>query len=221
MRYLGGKCRQSKEIVNAIRRLRPNFKVYVEPFCGAMWSACAVIRAFPGRKYLLSDHHKHLMSFWIAAKAGFNPPRTVTQATYDKYKETRPEGDPMTGYLGFALSFGGKFYGGFARDKAGVRVFAREASGATQQKVETLRAADVVLATCDYQDAEPPPVRGNGLFRPAVRGPDAPAQRQQGLRLRPLSQLGRGAVQTLLRANYRVREPARLGGPAQLGRHCS
>jgi site-specific DNA-adenine methylase len=90
MRYLGGKCRQSKEIVNAIRRLRPDFKVYVEPFCGAMWSACAIIRAFPGRKYLLSDNNPYLMTTWIRARNGWDPPPVFSEAEYMDYKKRLP-----------------------------------------------------------------------------------------------------------------------------------
>jgi len=50
MWYLGGKMRQSKQIVAAI----DNFSLYVEPFCGALWSATAVMKTFPGRRYLLN-----------------------------------------------------------------------------------------------------------------------------------------------------------------------
>lgn len=147
MWYLGGKKRQSKMIVEWIRWLRPDFHTYVEPFCGAMWSACAVIKAFPGRKFVLNDANPYLMRFWTAAiKDGWDPPRKVDEATYNHYKRTRPLDDPMTGYLGFAWSFGGKFFGGAARTDGTFK----GSVDSTVFKVGMLRGADVTITNVDF-----------------------------------------------------------------------
>lgn len=152
MRYLGGKKRQAKEIVRAVERLTPDFKTYVEPFCGALWSAVAMMQRFPDRKYILNDINPHLICFWEEARRGWNPPAKVSEATYAKYNRERPLDDPMTGYVGFALSFGGKFFGGFARDRAGQRDFEAEASRSTLRKIDTIRTANVLFKCGPYHE---------------------------------------------------------------------
>lgn len=118
MWYLGGKKWQAKKIVEAVQLLCPDFKVYIEPFCGAMWSAVAMIKAFPDRKFILSDVNPWLMRFWTAAaNDGLRPPTSGSESLYKKYKAEMSISDPLTGYVGFAWSFAGTFFGTPARDK--------------------------------------------------------------------------------------------------------
>lgn len=145
MWYLGGKFRQSKEIVKAVQDLKPDFHTYTEPFCGAMWSACAVIKAFPDRKFLLNDVNPYLMCLWSALLEDWDPPEFISLETYNDYKEKRPINDPMTAYIGFAWSFGGKFFGGYARNKSG----SKEGKGSYRSlktKQQILKSADVTLS---------------------------------------------------------------------------
>lgn len=153
MRYLGGKARQSKHIVAAIDGLHPNFDTYVEPFCGALWSACAVMEAFPGRKYILNDINPYLMTMWRAGMGGWDPPGHVTEADYEFYRKNKPADDPMTAYMGFAWSFGGKFFGGLARENASFEVFqsSHPQCPSTTKKMNMLRQNDVTLLCGDYQ----------------------------------------------------------------------
>lgn len=152
MRYIGGKCRQAKAIVEVIRALYPTFRVYVEPFCGAMWSASAVIAAFPGRRYLLSDSNPYLIRFWQAAVfEGLDPPKPgeMTEELYLWYREHMPEDDPLTGYVGFAYSFAGNFFGTPARCKT--KGFKNEGSyNSTMKKLGVLRGADVEIKHEEY-----------------------------------------------------------------------
>lgn len=153
MRYWGGKFRQRKHIIAAVARLRPDFQTYCEPFCGAMWSACAVMEAIPGRRYFLNDANPYLMRFWRAAIfEGWNPPETLTEERYQWYNKNRPMSDPATGYIGFAYSFGAKFFGGLAR---GNGVMKEPGTFSTIQKINTLRRASsggkgVTLSCLDY-----------------------------------------------------------------------
>lgn len=147
MWYLGGKARQAKQIVAAIRLIRPNFKVYVEPFCGAMWSATAVIKEFPGRHHIFNDINPHLMTFWKAAYEGWNPPEFISEETYTKYNKARPINDPMTGYVGFAWSFGGKFFGRIARTNNKIKGSYKS----TRNKIDILRSANCLFNTGPYE----------------------------------------------------------------------
>lgn len=147
MWYLGGKMRQSKEIVKAVRYLggkTPN--VYVEPFCGALWSATAVMKEFPDWKYAMNDVNPFLIRFWQDAKDGWDPPELVSEATYVDYNTRRPANDPMTGYVGFAWSFGGKFFGGAARTNGKIK----GSYGSTKTKIDMLRQCDVEFSSVDY-----------------------------------------------------------------------
>lgn len=152
MWYLGGKYRQSGAIVDAVALEAPDFEVYCEPFAGAMWSAVAMIRRFPDRRFYFSDKHPRLMEFWAAALAGWDPPERVSEEEYRFYKENRPDGDPMVGYVGFAWSFGGKFFGGAARTNRQIK----GSYASTMRKIHVLRGADVHLACLDYSKVAVP-----------------------------------------------------------------
>jgi DNA adenine methylase len=144
MNYLGGKWRQRRIIVEMIKKTHPDFKVYVEPFCGAMWSATAVMKEFPGRRYVLNDVNPYLMKFWKSALDGWDPPQHISEQEYLHYSKTRPMDDPMTGYIGFAWSFGGKFFAGYARGKTG-------SISSTRKKIDIIRSENCVLSCFDYK----------------------------------------------------------------------
>lgn len=111
-----------------------------------------MIHAFPGRRFFFSDKQPHLMTFWQAAIAGWDPPAVVTEEEYRHYNSNRIVGDPMVGYVGFAWSFGGKFFGGAARTKGQIK----GSYASTMRKIEILRSADVHLACLDYHEVRVP-----------------------------------------------------------------
>lgn len=168
MRYLGGKKRQFKAIIRAIEAIRPGFSVYAEPFCGEMWSATAVIEALPRRRYFLSDVNPYLIRFWRAAVfEGWDPPADPTEDEWRSYQLRKPVDDPMTGYLGFAWSFGGKFFGGAARDKTGGTF--KGSYRSTCRKIDILRRADVRIE-CRSYDNKPLPLGCLAYLDPPYEG---------------------------------------------------
>lgn len=149
MRYLGGKMRQSKIIA---AHCTGQF-AYVEPFCGAMWSAVASIKLNNNREFWLSDANPYLMTFWAAViKEGWNPPASPTEDDWRWYNKNRPIDDPMTGYLGFAWSFGGKFFGGAARSNGNFQ----GSHSSTMAKIKILRTADVKLQCGSFDEVNRP-----------------------------------------------------------------
>ena len=56
---------------------------------------------------------------WKAVESGWMPPRLITEEHYNNIKNNKDFDKKLTGYVGFALSFGGKWFGGYRRDKAG------------------------------------------------------------------------------------------------------
>jgi DNA adenine methylase len=119
---------------------------YHEPFCGSLASAHAVSSLLGEVPVFLSDANPFLMSFWLAAQDGFDPPRVVTEEDYSYYSRVRDAGDPMTGYVGFACSFGGKFFGGAARTNGLIK----PSWVNTMKRIQWLRTSDVHLSCIPY-----------------------------------------------------------------------
>jgi len=117
MRYMGGKHKLSKAIVPIITAGMKPEQWYVEPFCGG----CNVIDKVPGHRRIAADNHYYLISMWQAVKRGWIPPNTVTEAEYGHIKDNPGQYDPaLVGFVGFGCSWGGKWWGGYARtDRTG------------------------------------------------------------------------------------------------------
>ena len=115
MQYMGGKARLAKRLAPYIERelARPDIVAYVEPFMGGGNVFCQV-RVRPGQTKHGSDLHAELMALWQYVQAGGELPDVVTEADYARAKAG--EGPAWwRGFVGFGCSFGGKWFGGFAR----------------------------------------------------------------------------------------------------------
>lgn len=157
MRYMGGKFRQSKAIAQALSQNHNAERLYVEPFCGALGSAEKVVPYF--RQSRLSDASEPLVNMWNAILDGWVPPETVSEETYAKYAVRRhaPDAvDPMTAWCGYAMSFGGKWFGGMARqgkdDAAGTAHSQAAQRAAALRKIEAVRPRVRRLVCMDYRD---------------------------------------------------------------------
>lgn len=109
MRYLGGKSRTYKEICAFLESVRQPNQPFVEPFCGGCW----VTHGMSGACYA-SDANHALITMWKAACDGYDFPDHIDKQTYDTYKCTQDQTDPLTAFVGFGYSFGGKWFGGYA-----------------------------------------------------------------------------------------------------------
>jgi len=117
MQYMGGKHRQGKHIGAFVNRWRKPGQVYWEPFVGTMGALCH-IESGVGPVYA-SDFCGPLVALLCAVQGGWIPPaEEITEEQYRWYKEGN--GEPrMRAFVGFGCSYGGKWFGGLARDKAG------------------------------------------------------------------------------------------------------
>lgn len=119
MRYMGGKFRQSKAIVECLRPVVNPETVYVEPFCGAMWSATRVIRELHPGMVILNDVNKPLMLLWqkclLEGTSWLPTDLKEIEDNYQQIKHAQDMNNPLTAWYGNALSFGGKWFGGVAR----------------------------------------------------------------------------------------------------------
>lgn len=116
MKYMGSKNRIAKPIVDYLNSIRESENQwYIEPFVGG----ANVIDKMKGRR-LGVDAHKELISMWTALQFGWLPPSLVTEELYQECKNGMHDSH-LRGYVGFNLSFGAKWFGGYRRDKAGTK----------------------------------------------------------------------------------------------------
>lgn len=111
--YLGGKGRLGKIIAGVILGRTARRAHYVEPFLGGgnafrhlaphFGSVCA------------GDVHLDLILMWQAAANGWTPPRSVGEAEYAAARLA--PSSALRGFIGFGCSYGGKWWGGYARNK--------------------------------------------------------------------------------------------------------
>ena len=115
MKYMGSKSRIAKELLPIILEGRHPDQWYVEPFVGGF----NMIDKVGGRR-IANDSNSYLTATFKALQRGWVPP-FITEELYldirnnkDKYEEC------LVGYVGFSMSFGGKWFGGWRRDKGGI-----------------------------------------------------------------------------------------------------
>lgn len=138
MKYMGSKNRHAKEILDFIGTP----EIYVEPFCGG----CNIIDKVKSTVRIGADLDIDLITLWRAVSDGWLPPTAFSEEEYNKIKTLPPSA--MKGYAAFALSYGGKKFGGWCRDSAGKRNYVDEAYRNAYKQFPLLRG--VKFHNCSY-----------------------------------------------------------------------
>lgn len=114
MKYMGSKNRHAKHIIPILMENHSGW--YIDPFVGG----ANIIDKVPTEKRFGSDNHFFLIAMWNGLLDGsFVPPDFISETEYQDIRQN--ETDPaLVGYVGFN-SFGGKWWGGYRRDKTGKR----------------------------------------------------------------------------------------------------
>lgn len=151
MKYMGSKGRHAKELIPILTRGRAEGQFFVEPFVGG----ANVLDKIDGNR-IGADSHPHLIAMLQAASEGWEPPRHVSESYYHECADLRRDSTPhaIVGYVGFAMSYGGKWFGGYRRDKSGKRDYADEAYRGAMKQFPKLRG--VKFVRCDYRALEIP-----------------------------------------------------------------
>lgn len=168
MQYQGGKSRIAKHISEAItnevsrwqvknsnldcasNRERESNTTLVSLFCGT----CSVESKLTNFKQrILNDNHKYLIEMLRGVQNGYELPETISETDY-RYIRGHKDDDPiLTGFVGFGCSFGGKWFGGYARNKT-------QTNYALQSKKSLLKdmsnLTDAKFICKDYRDVELP-----------------------------------------------------------------
>ena len=147
MRYQGGKSRIAAQIAQKISGgVLVNNECFVSLFCGT----CSVESKVTGfKKKILNDKHKYLIAMLNGVKNGYELPDIITEEEY-KYIRCHKEADEvLTGFVGFGCSFGGKWFGGYARNKTGTN-YALQSKKSLLKDMQTLFDAEFICN--DYRD---------------------------------------------------------------------
>jgi len=114
MQYFGGKFRTRKQLaafLHGLNRLKPT--KYFEPFVGGAW----VLQEVKAISRTASDGNKSLITLYKHLQNGWIPPENISEEDYSYYKMHKDPTDPMTAFVGFGCSFGGKWFDGYAKGR--------------------------------------------------------------------------------------------------------
>jgi DNA adenine methylase len=149
MRYLGGKSRIAKDLAKIINKYTQGEKPFVSLFCGS----CSVESKVNAPMKLCNYKHEYLIAMWKGLQNGYELPDTITREQYYDIKANQDRDKCLTGFVGFGCSFGGKWWGGFARDKKG-KNYCAESKASVNKDLKGLM--NVTFACLDYRDVKIP-----------------------------------------------------------------
>ena len=111
MKYMGSKSRHAKELLKIILANRRSDQYYVEPFAGGF----NIIDKVTGPR-IANDINKYIVELFKAIQDGWEPPTDVTEDWYNEIKNNPERYRPhLVGFVGIGCSYGGKWWGGYAR----------------------------------------------------------------------------------------------------------
>lgn len=154
MRYQGGKSRVAQQIsetiMNASAICGGGYRVFVSLFCGS----CSVESKIKGfDRTILNDKHKYLIQLLKGVQSGYELPEQITEEQYKYIREHKDEDSILTGFVGFGCSFGGKWFGGYARNKTNTN-YAIQSKKSLLKDMATLTNAEFICQ--DYRDVKLP-----------------------------------------------------------------
>ena len=155
MKYMGSKARFAKHILPIVLEGRAEAQTYVEPFAGGM----NMIDKVDGKR-IANDIHTELVEMWKALVCDNWKPPHYTKEQYQQIRTDKNGYEPkVVGWVGFNLSYSGKYFGGYAgqvKTKIGtIRDYQAEAQKNVQKQIEKLKG--VVFTNVEYWNIQLPP----------------------------------------------------------------
>lgn len=143
--YLGGKTRLAKHISKAILEDTPNRDRYIEPMIGG---GSVFTHMAPNFKVAVgADKHIDLILMYQAISLDWLPPEHISEEEYKELKESDTPSS-LRGFAGFGCSFGGKWFGGYARSEG--RDHSNESYRGVSKQAPMLKGRTFLCA--DYQE---------------------------------------------------------------------
>lgn len=152
MRYVGSKNKLSKDLVPIIQSILDdnNITKYVEPFVGG----ANMIDKIKCDKKIGIDIHEELIALLNYTKENYN---NIQDRIYEEeYKQVRDNKSLYpkwkVGLVGFCASFGAKYFGGYARNKAGETDASWSAGAIRNLKKQAPNLKDIDFINGNYLD---------------------------------------------------------------------
>jgi len=143
MQYLGGKSRIAKQVSFVLNNNKK--ENFVSLFCGT----CSIESLVSIENKILNDSHFYLIECLKAMQEGRVFPDIVSEEDY-RFVKNNVDLDPaLSGFIGFGCSFGGKWWGGYARQTKGLN-YAATARRSLEKKFKGLPAAK--FYNLDYRE---------------------------------------------------------------------
>lgn len=157
MRYLGGKFRQARHIAAEITKLAAGITSYYEPFVGGASVFDRIALNFEHTE--VSDVHPDLMMMWQAVAGGWwQPPEGLSEVDYRNLRDAPVSA--LRGFAGFGCSYGGKWFGGYARENVSPKHtgnICAASARSVMRTAELMRRCDTKILCRSYGDLDPKP----------------------------------------------------------------
>ncbi len=151
MVYLGSKRRYAKDILNIVLAGRKPGQYFIEPFVGG-----ANIFDKVEEPKLGADINFYLIQLLRAASSGWLPPAVITEKQYNDIKNNKDDYPPeLVAYVGFCVSFGAKWFAGYARYSDLTKDHSEESYNSAVKNFPKLHGAKFLC--CDYDSVPLPP----------------------------------------------------------------
>lgn len=147
MQYLGGKARLGKHLVAAMDFA--GCDRFSEPFVGGF----NIIPHIPeGIQCAASDQCPGLIAMYRALQDGWLPPESLSEQSYKEIRKFGDIHDPIWAFAGYGCSFGGKLWGGYARNGRGDD-YAAQCRRSLIKKIPHIERT--IFACCDFDEHYP------------------------------------------------------------------
>jgi DNA adenine methylase len=161
MKYLGGKQRLGKHIAVYLKQkwdqLIQNgimMDGYLEPFCGSL-GVLKNMTDLNTNKIIANDYHPDLIQMWKEVRDGiFVFPEEVTEEQHTEAKKI-PSPSALKSFIGFGLSFGGRYFGSFAHKYTNEKKedFCKEMTHSLKRIAPVIK--NVEFTNIDYLELQP------------------------------------------------------------------
>ena len=110
-----------------------------------------------------TDIHKYLIAVLKKLEKGWIPPEEITEELYKDIQSNKDKyPDYLVGYVGFQLSYGGKCFRGYRRDKAEKRNYSLEAYNNTIKQIPNLKG--IRFQQFDFRDLPLEKIKGCVIY---------------------------------------------------------
>ena len=150
MKFMGSKSRIAKEIIPIILNGNENKEYFYDLTVGG----CNLLDKIPNSyKRIGVDIDEYLIkALELIRDELYTLPKDYTEFNESDYKEVMNFGNVgigFKGYVGYQLSYGGKWFGGYRRDKVGDRDYVKEAYNNSVKQSELIQDIEFIHSSYD------------------------------------------------------------------------